>query len=208
MPAVLILFAHPALQRSRVQRALVQSIRGLEGVLFHDLYEAYPDLDIDVKAEQRLLAEHHVIVLQHPFYWYSTPAILKEWQDLVLEHGWAYGAEGKALRGKTLLSAISTGGRQEAYRSGGYNRFTVRELLAPIEQTARLCGMEYLPPFVVHGTHLMQPDEIRAYSALYREVITALRDGRVDAAAVRGLPSLNGAFPTAPDALPEASRGR
>lgn len=29
--------------------------------------------------------------MQHPFYWYSTPALLKEWQDLVLEHGWAYG---------------------------------------------------------------------------------------------------------------------
>ena len=63
----------------------------MEGVRLHDLYEAYPDFLIDVEAEQALLLEHDVIVFQHPVYWYSSPAILKEWQDLVLEHGFAYG---------------------------------------------------------------------------------------------------------------------
>jgi len=46
-----------------------------------------------------------MIVFHHPFYWYSSPAILKEWQDLVLEYGFAYGHEGTALRGKKSLSA-------------------------------------------------------------------------------------------------------
>lgn len=188
---VLILFAHPALQKSRVNRALVRGVRDLPGVTFHDLYEEYPEFDIDVGREQGLLVEHDVIVFQHPLFWYSTPAILKEWQDLVLEHGWAYGHAGNALQGKKLLSAITTGGREVAYRREGHNRFTIRELLAPFEQTARLCGMEYLPPFVVHGTHRMTAEEIARNADDWRRTVVALRDGRLDLEAARSQPRLN-----------------
>jgi glutathione-regulated potassium-efflux system ancillary protein KefG len=188
---VLILFAHPALEKSRVHRQLARAVSTLAGVTFHDLYEAYPHFDVDVHREQALLVSHDVVVLQHPFFWYSTPALLKQWQDLVLEHGWAYGTGGTALRGKRLLSAISTGGRESAYSPDGLNRFTVRELLAPIEQTARLCGLDVLPPFVVHGTHRMSEGEIEGAAADYRRLIEALRDDRVDIEAVRALPRVN-----------------
>lgn len=177
---ILILFAHPALEKSRVNRQLIQAVRGLDGVMVHDLYEAYPNFHINVKAEQDLLLAHDIVVFHHPFYWYSSPAMLKEWQDLVLEHGFAYGHGGTALRGKKCLTAITTGGDKEAYRQDGYNRFTIRELLVPFEQTARLCGMEYLPPFVVQGTHRLQErHQIDKHAEDYRAVIIALRDDTI-----------------------------
>lgn len=177
---ILILFAHPAFEKSRVNRQLIQAVQSLDGVTVHDLYEAYPNFHINVKAEQDLLLAHDVIVFHHPFYWYSSPAILKEWQDLVLEHGFAYGQGGTALHGKKFLTAITTGGDKYAYCKDGYNRFTIRELLVPFEQTAGLCGMEYLPPFVVQGTHrLREREEIDQHAADYRAVITALRDGTI-----------------------------
>jgi glutathione-regulated potassium-efflux system ancillary protein KefG len=188
---ILILFAHPALRRSRVNRRLVEVAGGIEGVLINDLYEAYPDFDIDVAREQQLLLDHDIVAMQHPFYWYSTPAILKEWQDLVLQHGWAYGRDGRALEGKVLFNAITTGGGEEAYSRQGSNRFTLRALLAPLEQTARLCGMEYLPPFAVHGTHKLSDDEISAHAKDYRRVLEALRDGRLDPATCQDLRRLN-----------------
>lgn len=191
MKPVLILFAHPALQKSRVNRELIEEVRGLPGVTLHDLYEEYPDFDIDVPREQGLLLDHEVIVFQHPFFWYSTPAIMKEWQDLVLEHGWAYGRDGTALRGKTFLSAITTGGREVAYQREGHNRFTITELLAPIEQTARLCGMRTLPPFVAHGTHGMTEQEIRGHAEDWRRIIEALRDERIDLETARSHARLN-----------------
>lgn len=175
---VLILFAHPAIARSRVNRVLAAAVRGLRGVTFHDLYEAYPDFDVDAGREQGLLAEHDVVVLQHPFYWYSSPALVKEWEDVVLQHGWAYGREGTALRGKALLSAVTTGGREASYGPAGGNRYTVGQFLAPLEQTARLCGMEWLPPFVVHGTHGMTSREAERHAERYRSTVEALRDGR------------------------------
>jgi glutathione-regulated potassium-efflux system ancillary protein KefG len=177
---VLVLFAHPAVHRSRVNRRLASRARAADRVTFHDLYEAYPDLDVDVEREQALLVEHDVVVMQHPFYWYSTPAILKQWQDLVLEHGWAYGREGTALHGKTMMNAITAGGGKEAYQKDGYNHYRIRELLAPFEQTARLCGMQYLPPFVVHGTHRLTDDQIESYAEDYGRLLSALGSGAID----------------------------
>jgi len=190
----LVLFAHPGYHRSRVNRALVEAVRGMEGLTFHDLYEAYPDFDVEVKREQELLLAHDLVVFHHPFYWYSTPPLLKQWEDLVLEHGWAYGREGTALAGKLLLSAITTGGRESAYGPEGPNRHTMRQFLVPIEQTARLCRMTWLPPFVVHGTHAMTPEEARRAGADYRLALEALRDRRLDPAAIADLPTLNAAL--------------
>ncbi len=181
MRRVLVLFAHPVLERSRVNRRLVAEIEGMENVFIHDLYEVYPTLDIDVRREQQLLLDHDVIVFQHPFYWYSAPAIVKEWQDLVLEHGWAYGKGGTKLKGKITLNVITTGGPESAYAKGGYNRFTVRELLTPFDQTAHLCGMRFLAPFVVHAALRITSDaDLTPQKATYRALIEALRDDRID----------------------------
>jgi len=182
---VLVLFAHPASHRSRVQRRLAVAVRGLEGVTFHDLYDAYPDFDVDVAREQALLREHDLVVLQHPFYWYSTPPLVKQWLDLVLEHGWAYGRGGHALRGKRLLCAVTTGGSLGSYARDGHNRFTIRELLAPLEQTVHLCGLEFLPPFVVAGTHALGDAEIVRAAEGYERLVRGLRDGLFDLGALR-----------------------
>ncbi|MBW1877769.1 MAG: NAD(P)H-dependent oxidoreductase [Deltaproteobacteria bacterium] len=188
---VLVLFAHPALHKSRTNRKLIEGVEALDGITFHDLYEAYPYLHIDVAAEQALLLEHDIVVFHFPFYWYSTPAILKEWQDLVLEHGWAYGHTGNALRGKRLLCVTTTGGREDAYQPDGHNRFTMRQLLAPLEATANLCGMGFLPPFVVHGTHLLDEDAMEHHHSDYRRILLALRDGRIDPERASLFPRLN-----------------
>jgi glutathione-regulated potassium-efflux system ancillary protein KefG len=189
---ILLLFAHPALQKSRAHRLLLEAVRDLEHLTLNDLYEEYPDFNIDVRREQDLLRQHDLIVFQHPLYWYSSPAILKEWQDLVLEYGFAYGEGGSALHGKKMLSAISSGGGQEAYQRGGYNHFTLREFLAPFEQTAKLCGMRYLPPFVAHGMHQRPEDAVmQAYAQTYRDLLVALRDHSLDLEQLGERPYLN-----------------
>jgi glutathione-regulated potassium-efflux system ancillary protein KefG len=178
---ILILFAHPALEKSRINHWLIKAVRDIDSVTIRDLYEHYPNFHIDVKVEQELLLAHDIIVFQHPFYWYSSPAILKEWQDLVLEHGFAYGHDGTFLRGKKILSAITTGGSKQAYCRQGHNYFTVRELLAPFEQTAHLCGMDYLPPFVIHNTHQLQDSEqVSKYADLYRRAIVLLCNNQIE----------------------------
>lgn len=181
MRRILIQFAHPVLERSRVNRRLLGAVRELDGVTVNDLYETYPTLSIDVAREKALLLAHDVVVFQHPFYWYSVPSILKEWQDLVLEHGWAYGKDGNHLRGKITLNVISTGGPEGAYHRDGYNRFTMRELLAPWDQTAHLCGMKFLAPFAVHAALKVRDEtDLAEPLAKYRRLVEALREDRLD----------------------------
>jgi glutathione-regulated potassium-efflux system ancillary protein KefG len=184
MRRILVLFAHPALEKSRVNRRLIARAQAA-GVTFNDLYEHYPDFDIDVSREQALLVEHDVVVFHHPLYWYSVPALLKQWIDLVLEHGWAYGSGGEALRGKWLVNAITAGGRQEAYRPEGLNRHTLRQMLAPVEQTAWLCWMKFLPPYVVHGVHGLENEDIEQHARSYQRFLAALQDSSVDLEALR-----------------------
>ena len=177
MPAALVLFAHPAIRQSRVQRRLRAAAESVPDVTVHDLYDAYPDFDVDVDAEQQRLLAHDVVLLQHPLYWYSVPPLVKQWFDLVLEHGWAYGKRGCALRDKFGGVAISAGGRAAAYRPDGFNRYTLPELLRPVEATLRLCGMRWLPPFFVTGTHAMDDAEVDAAAARYRRWLSLLTGG-------------------------------
>lgn len=164
-----LLFAHPALERSWANKGLLEAVSAEEGISVTDLYEVYPDFHIDVKREQESLLEAERIVLQHPFYWYSTPSLVKEWFDCVLEYGWAYGPGGEALAGKSLLSVITTGGEQEAYGVEGYNGYSVETFLRPVEQTAKLCGMRYEEPLVFYGALNADDEALEGWKTAYRE---------------------------------------
>jgi len=189
---ILILFAHPSPERSEANRPLAAAAAAMDGVTFVDLYAEYPAFEIDIDREQQRLLAHEVVCFQHPLYWYSTPAILKEWQDLVLEYGFAYGSRGTALRGKLFFNAITAGGPAAAYCAEGYNHFHIRELLRPLEQTAMLCGMTYLPPFALFGARTaVDEGRIPAHVADWRRLLAALRDRRLDIAAAAGLGQLN-----------------
>ncbi len=172
--SVLLVFAHPALERSRANRVLSKVAEEMDEITFHDLYETYPDYVIDVEAEQARLLAHDVIALQFPMYWYSTPALMKEWLDLVWLHGFAYGKGGDKLKGKRLFVACTTGGPAEAYHQRGYNRFTMEEFLRPLEQTAHLCGMTWENPFVVHGAPLKDEAGLAKKAEFYRQRLLSL----------------------------------
>lgn len=171
---VLHIFAHPRLEKSKINRFLLTQIPDHAELTFVDLYEWYPDFNIDVAHQQTLLLQHDVIIWQHPFYWYSCPPLLKQWIDMVLEFNWAYGPKGRMLEGKKVLTMISTGGTEEAYGPDGHNRFTFNEYLRPFEQTVRLCKMTYLPPFILSGTHRLTDEQLLQKGAEYQWLVEQL----------------------------------
>ncbi len=189
---ILILFAHPSLHRSEVNLPLKRASSGIEDVTVVDLYAEYPDFCIDIDREQQRLREHDVIVFMFPLYWYSTPSILKEWQDLVLEHGFAYGHDGKELIGKKLLCALTAGGNEDAYRHSGYNHYSIRELLRPIEQTAALCGMVYLPPYALFGSRTaLEEGKVETHVEHWKQLLECLRTVRIDLERAEAAEKLN-----------------
>ena len=181
MARLLVYYAHPGHKHSSANRAMVAEARQVAGITFVDLYADYPRFEIDIDREQQRLLEHDVILFQFPRCWYSTPALLKEWADLVREHGWAYGKGGDKLMGKRMMLAVTAAGPRDAYTERGYQHHPLRTFLAPLEQTARLCHMKFLPPYVLYAS-LRAPDEDRVvpHALGYRRLLEALRDDRYD----------------------------
>ncbi|MFT5117235.1 MAG: glutathione-regulated potassium-efflux system ancillary protein KefG [Kiritimatiellia bacterium] len=152
MATILVLYAHPAEDKSQVSKAMFSIANTATGVTAFDLYATYPTSRINVADQQALLLAHDVIVFLCPVFWYSTPAILKDWQDLVLQYGFAFGPNGDKLKGKRFLLAMSAGAPAEEYHHDGINGVSLESLLLPLNKMASLCNMTNEPPFLLYGT--------------------------------------------------------
>lgn len=188
---ILLLLFHPRFEDSFANKQIIEAAQAFKNVKIKDEYELYPDMQIDVEQEQIDLLEHDIIIWQHPFYWYSCPPLMKQWIDLVLEHGWAYGKEGDKLSGKMILNSITSGGRFSAYQPEGNNRYTYRELLRPFEQTARLCRMIYLPPIIVPGANKITPSDIAGYKDMFTKILGLFSHQQLDMSTINDIEYFN-----------------
>ena len=195
MADILILAAHPDLDHSRVHRAMLKALNAAASphIAVRDLYRRYPDYNIDVASEQRALASARLLVLLHPLYWYGMPALQKLWFDEVLRFGWAYGPGQQALAGKDLWLATSTGGTAESYSASGENGYPIDAFLLPYAQSARLCGMNFLPPLLLHAAHRVADAELVRHAEGFAQRLLDYAANRDAAAPGQAVP------PAAPD---------
>ncbi len=171
MSSVYFVFAHPFRSRSRVNRAVLERVRGLTNVSVNDLYESYPDFHINSEIEKRSVLESDVIFLQHPFLWYSMPPLLKLWFDEVFELGLAYGEGGIAFRNKVLQLSVTAGGPKEAYSRNGRDVASITEYTKPYEETAAVCGMGWARPLVYFGNEGSSNDVVEAHAEKVRDLV-------------------------------------
>lgn len=169
-PRTLVIAGHPDPDRSRINAAMTEAVRDLPHVTVRELAQLYPDGLIDVPAEQRLVRDSEAIVWQFPIHWYSLPALHKKWLDEVMLRDFAYDS-GPLLTGRTLLAAVSTGGSADMYRSTGFHRFTVDELLRPLEQTAHRMGLAWAEPLVLQGVRDVTDEELALHAKRYRSLL-------------------------------------
>lgn len=148
----LVIISHPTYEESGTQQFLIQSITNppLENVTLHILEQAYPDGRIDIKKEQELLKEHDRILFQFPFYWYSSPPLLKQWQDEVLTEHFAFGYRGDRLKGKDFGLVLSIGIAEKEYQSGGQEGYSISELTKPYQAMARKTQMNFMKPLAIY----------------------------------------------------------
>jgi glutathione-regulated potassium-efflux system ancillary protein KefF len=146
----------------------------LPDVEVRSLYELYPDFNIDIAAEQEALSRADLVIWQHPMQWYSTPPLMKLWIDKVLAHGWAYGHGGKALHGKNVMWAVTTGGGDNHFNLGDHPGFDV--LGQPLQATALYCGMNWLPHFTVHFTFVCDENTLEVQAEQYKQRLLDWRE--------------------------------
>ena len=132
--STLILVFHPHLKDgSRANARLLAELaaQGEDDIIVRDEYAEYPNFSVNADTEHELLEAADRVILQFPFYWYSSPALLKEWEDEVITAGWAYGG-GHALKGKELKLkmdlACSLDRRRKAFIYGQVKKCLLQKL--------------------------------------------------------------------------------
>jgi putative NADPH-quinone reductase len=166
---ILVLFAHAAPHSSRVNRRMADAARLVPGVYLHDLYETYPDFYIDVAREHALLAQADLLVLLHPIQWYSMPALMKEWVDVVLPDCWSGRDADGVLKGKRCWLVASTASAASDFAAGALHGRPFDHYLAPYRQLAAVCGMEWIAPLVLHGAHAVEAQTVDLHVATFAD---------------------------------------
>jgi len=149
----LVIVIHPDIENSIVNKRWIAELHKFpDQYLVHQLHEVYPDEEIDVLAEQKLLEKHDKIVFQFPYYWFNSPGFFKKWLDKVLTHGWAYGSKsGYKLANKKVALAISLGVDEQELSSAGIYKYPLEELTRPFELSFEYVKADYRPLFAYYG---------------------------------------------------------
>ena len=172
MKKTLIILAHPNMANSNINKALIEGVKGEANITIHDLYATYKTVEaIDVAKEQALLMAHERIIFQFPLYWYSSPAILKEWQDKVLTYGFAYGEGGDKLRGKEGKLVVTVASRGYAYQVAPDSSFTLSECVRPFQSVFALIGADYKGIFASYAAMKKTPESLKADVETYKKIL-------------------------------------
>lgn len=180
MQKTLLLLAHPKLSESVVNKFLIDQLKQekLENLTIRNLQSCIKNNHFNIEEEQKSLLEADRIIFQFPLFWYSYPAILKQWIDEVFTPGFAYGRKGKELGTKLIdkqFSVITTiGSTEEMYIPGGIVGFSANELLRHIQATVEYTGAVYTYPHFIYGSAFLKEEtELMNRFEKYKEYISS-----------------------------------
>ena len=141
MKKTLIIVVHPNIESSIYNKALIEGVKDIKNVDICYLYDEYKEFKIDIKREQERLVKYDRVVFQFPFYWYSSPALLKEWQDVVLTLNFE---NENMLKGKEFVIVTTVGAKEGDYISGKLKEFiSVDNMFIPMKATFKLMDIIY-----------------------------------------------------------------
>lgn len=144
----LILFSHTYFEDSKLNKALLESIQDMPDTQVRNLNALYPDGKINVEAELAALKNTENIYFQFPCFWFSTPSLLKEWQDCVLTPI-LYDRDSKILENKHFGIIVTAGGAESRYQEfGGLER-----LLSPLMASFQKLRVPLLPMHAIYDAH-------------------------------------------------------
>lgn len=145
----MVVISHPTIQTSSSQQFFLATLKGEDFVTIRHLDEVWCEAKPHFTRviEEKALVESGAqrLILQFPMYWYQAPAVMKEWIDTVMSKSATF-----AKQIKELGIVVTLGVKEEAFRAGGKEQFTISELLRPFQALANAMSWNYLPNFEVH----------------------------------------------------------
>lgn len=147
-----MILAHPKIEKSIGNKIISELTNQNPSVVVRHLNALYPDFKIDIKAEQQAMLNADVIIFQYPLFWYSTPAILKEWIDQVFQYGFAFGQNYKLADKKVILSITIGSGEKN------YPKEVLDKILFPFQGLAAYCKMNYIGEVISNNINNYSPE--------------------------------------------------
>lgn len=169
----LVIVAHPDIEKGMINKRWVEELKKHPDIYtVHELYKVYPDEEIDVQKEQKLVEAHENLILQFPIQWFNCPPLLKKWLDEVVLFGWAFGAGwipgiegGDKFKNRKIALAVSAGIKKEDYSEKGRYHYTLEQLLTPFETTFHYTESDYKSFFAFYGAEDKPSSEVVENSA-------------------------------------------
>jgi putative NADPH-quinone reductase len=149
MKKTILIMGHPHPENSLSNKLISETIGKLDNITVNTLTDSLNNGEFDVAAEQKALTEADIIVLQFPFYWFSTPSLLQKWFEDVLLYGFAYGTGGDNLKGKKLVISMTVGGAEKDYINEEHNHIEV--LLQPLRALCEFVQLEACKDIISFG---------------------------------------------------------
>ena len=172
-----VLLFHPNLAASRVNARLAQAARGAEAATTPSRSATCtPSTRTSTSTSRPSRPPARPPTgssCSSPMYWYSSPALLKQWQDDVLTYGWAYGSTGKALHGKEIALAVSPGAPASSYDHSGDAHYELHELLRPFQAMSNMVGTRFVTPFITAGTLTLSDEDLEKQAESYTAWLTS-----------------------------------
>ena len=112
----------------------------------------------DIAYSQKLITESNLLIFQFPLWWFSMPAILKNWIEKCFGFNFAYNGikrrwfDRGPFKNKKVLLSITTSGPECLYTDTGING-NIQAVLWPITNGIfNFTGCSVLPPFISWGS--------------------------------------------------------
>lgn len=188
---ILIVFAHPLYEKSRINKIINTYIPSTDEITFHDLYELYPEFEIDIQLERQLILEHDIIVWQFPLYWYSCPALMKQWMDMVLHFKNKDDLDINSMSQKAILPIISVGEMQKTFLDNTPDETSIFDYLLPFKRIVEFSNMKYYPPLLIKISKLSSMEDIYKKGEQYRYVLEGLVSNFISHRELNQFKSLN-----------------
>jgi putative NADPH-quinone reductase len=157
-----LLMFHDRPERSRTNRVLLDAVGAIQDITITDmgaLYKYPNEIDVDIESARLLSADR--LFLQFPIHWYSTPVLLKAWQDQVLTRMYYIDtAQGEQLNNLPFMVCATAGNFESAYTADGTNGYPLEDLLRPLQATAHRCGWIWADPFLLYRSNKMDDAEL------------------------------------------------
>jgi NAD(P)H dehydrogenase (quinone) len=190
MTIVHLIYAHPNPDsyNAALKRELSNQLqKANHTVLISDLYADSAELQsfygqpVTAKQrnyiadEQQKIKSSSLTIVQFPLYWFSVPAILKNYFDLIYAHGFAYPgkfSDSPLHDGRKVMFSITTQSNQQDFSATGCNG-SIERTLYPLELAFRFVGYQIVPAEIHYAVASATPVERQQQMQHFNEKVLA-----------------------------------